>query len=201
MKWRVVEQGFNIPTYAIKGEDNDTYYTHLGAALGSQAADDDGRRCGPGDDAADEAHGFGEERDCRNGRDDDRRDSASRDGEGRTLKYPVIAVNDAQTKHFFDNRYGTGQSTLGRVIRATNLLLAGLKVVIAGYGWCGRGIAMAREGIGRGCDRHGNRSGEGNRSGDGRLPRDAMGEAAKEGDVFITVTGNKNVIAQSTSST
>src|SRR5258707_6204978 len=65
-----------------------------------------------------------------------------------TLKYPIIAVNDAQTKHFFDNRYGTGQSTLDGVIRATNLLLAGLKVVVAGYGWCGRGIGIRGQGHG-----------------------------------------------------
>jgi adenosylhomocysteinase len=111
-----------------------------------------------------------------------------------TLKYPVIAVNDAQTKHFFDNRYGTGQSTLDGVIRATNLLLAGLKVVIAGYGWCGRGIAMRAKGHGADViitEIDPVKGIEAVMDGFRVLP---MADAAKEGDVFITVTGNKNVI-------
>jgi adenosylhomocysteinase len=111
-----------------------------------------------------------------------------------TLKYPVIAVNDAQTKHFFDNRYGTGQSTLDGIIRATNLLLAGLKVVIAGYGWCGRGIAMRAKGHGADViitEIDPVKGIEAVMDGFRVLP---MADAAKEGDVFITVTGNKNVI-------
>jgi adenosylhomocysteinase len=111
-----------------------------------------------------------------------------------TLKYPVIAVNDAQTKHFFDNRYGTGQSTLDGVIRATNLLLAGLKVVIAGYGWCGRGVAMRAKGLGADVivtEIDPVKGIEAVMDGFRVMP---MSEAAKEGDVFITVTGNKNVI-------
>jgi adenosylhomocysteinase len=111
-----------------------------------------------------------------------------------TLKYPVIAVNDAQTKHFFDNRYGTGQSTLDGVIRATNLLLAGLKVVIAGYGWCGRGVAMRAKGHGADViitEIDPVKGIEAVMDGFRVLP---MADAAKEGDVFITVTGNKNVI-------
>jgi adenosylhomocysteinase len=115
----------------------------------------------------------------------------SKDG---TLKYPIIAVNDAQTKHFFDNRYGTGQSTLDGVIRATNLLLAGLKVVIAGYGWCGRGVAMRAKGHGADViitEIDPVKGIEAVMDGFRVLP---MADAAKEGDVFITVTGNKNVI-------
>jgi len=111
-----------------------------------------------------------------------------------TLKYPIIAVNDAMTKHFFDNRYGTGQSTLDGVIRATNLLLAGLKVVIAGYGWCGRGVAMRAKGHGADViitEIDPVKGIEAVMDGFRVLP---MADAAKEGDVFITVTGNKNVI-------
>jgi adenosylhomocysteinase len=111
-----------------------------------------------------------------------------------TLKYPIIAVNDAQTKHFFDNRYGTGQSTLDGVIRATNLLLAGLKVVIAGYGWCGRGVAMRAKGHGADViitEIDPTKGIEAVMDGFRVMP---MAEAAKQGDVFITVTGNKSVI-------
>jgi adenosylhomocysteinase len=111
-----------------------------------------------------------------------------------TLKYPIIAVNDAQTKHFFDNRYGTGQSTLDGVIRATNLLIAGLKVVVAGYGWCGRGIAMRAKGHGADViitEIDPTKGIEAVMDGFRVMP---MAEAAKQGDVFITVTGNKNVI-------
>jgi len=111
-----------------------------------------------------------------------------------TLKYPIIAVNDAMTKHFFDNRYGTGQSTLDGVIRATNVLIAGLKVVIAGYGWCGRGAAMRAKGHGADViitEIDPVKGIEAVMDGFRVMP---MIDAAKEGDVFITVTGNKNVI-------
>jgi adenosylhomocysteinase len=111
-----------------------------------------------------------------------------------TLKYPIIAVNDAMTKHFFDNRYGTGQSTIDGVIRATNLLLAGQKVVIAGYGWCGRGVAMRAKGLGADViitEIDPVKGIEAVMDGFRVMP---MAEAAREGDVFITVTGNKNVI-------
>src|SRR5208337_1391844 len=111
-----------------------------------------------------------------------------------TLKYPIIAVNDAMTKHFFDNRYGTGQSTLDGVIRATNVLLAGLKVVIAGYGWCGRGAAMRAKGLGSDViitEIDPVKGIEAVMDGFRVMP---MAEAAKQGDIFITVTGNKNVI-------
>jgi len=110
------------------------------------------------------------------------------------LKYPIIAVNDAQTKHLFDNRYGTGQSTLDGIIRATNRLIAGLNVVICGYGWCGKGVAMRASGLGakvivvevdplRGL--------EANMDGYQVMP---IIDAAKIGDIFITLTGDINVI-------
>src|SRR6266851_5137617 len=111
-----------------------------------------------------------------------------------TLKFPIVAVNDAQTKHFFDNRYGTGQSTIDGVIRATNLLLAGLKVVVAGYGWCGRGVAMRAKGHGADViitEIDPVKGIEAVMDGFRVMP---MAEAAKEGDIFITVSGNKNVI-------
>src|SRR5467141_1900964 len=181
-----LNRDFNIPTYAIKGEDNQTYYSHLGAALEHkpQFTMDDGadlvtmlltKRTDlvPNVIAGTEETTTGVIR----------LRAMAKDG---TLKYPIIAVNDAMTKHFFDNRYGTGQSTIDGVIRATNVLLAGLKVVIAGYGWCGRGVAMRAKGLGadvivteidpvKGIEA-------------------AMDEAVKEGDVYITVTGNKNVL-------
>ena len=106
-----------------------------------------------------------------------------------TLKFPVIAVNDAQTKHFFDNRYGTGQSTLDGIIRATNLLLAGLKLVIAGYGWCGRGVAMRAKGLGADVivtEIDPTRAIEAVMDGFRVM---TMSEAAKIGDIFVTVTG------------
>jgi adenosylhomocysteinase len=112
-----------------------------------------------------------------------------------TLKYPIIAVNDALTKHFFDNRYGTGQSTLDGVIRATNLLIAGLRVVVAGYGWCGRGVAMRAKGLGADVivtEVNPTRAIEAVMDGFRVMP---MSEAVKIGNIFVTVTGNKSVIA------
>ncbi len=189
-----LNRDFNIPTYAIKGEDNQTYYSHLGAALEHkpQFTMDDGadlvtmlltKRTDlvPNVIAGTEETTTGVIR----------LRAMAKDG---TLKYPIIAVNDAQTKHFFDNRYGTGQSTLDGVIRATNLLLAGLKVVIAGYGWCGRGIAMRAKGHGADViitEIDPTKGIEAVMDGFRVMP---MADAAKEGDVFITVTGNKNVI-------
>lgn len=110
------------------------------------------------------------------------------------LKWPAIAVNDAQTKHFFDNRYGTGQSTLDGVIRATNILLAGRTLVVVGYGWCGKGVAMRGRGLGANivvCEVDPIRAIEAVMDGFRVLP---MSEAAKIGDVFITVTGNRHVV-------
>jgi len=185
---------YGIPTYAIKGEDNQTYYAHLSAALEHkpQMTMDDGadlvtmlltKRTDlvPHVIAGTEETTTGVIR----------LRAMAKDG---TLKYPIIAVNDAQTKHFFDNRYGTGQSTLDGVIRATNILLAGQKVVIAGYGWCGRGVAMRAKGLGADVivtEIDPVKGIEAVMDGFRVMP---MGDAVKEGDIFITVTGNKNVI-------
>jgi adenosylhomocysteinase len=189
-----LNRDYNIPTYAIKGEDNETYYSHLRAAL-------DHKPQMTMDDGADLVTMLLTKRpeqvkDVIAGTEETttgviRLRAMAKDG---TLKYPVIAVNYAQTKHFFDNRYGTGQSTLDGVIRATNLLLAGLKVVIAGYGWCGRGVAMRAKGHGADViitEIDPVKGIEAVMDGFRVLP---MVDAAKEGDVFITVTGNKNVI-------
>jgi adenosylhomocysteinase len=114
----------------------------------------------------------------------------------RVLLFPVIAVNDAETKHFFDNRYGTGQSTVDGIIRATNRLLAGSVLVIAGYGWCGRGLAMRAEGEGARVvvtEINPLKAIEAVMDGYEVMP---MKEAAKVGDIFCTVTGNKDVIAK-----
>jgi adenosylhomocysteinase len=189
-----LNRDYNIPTYAIKGEDNETYYAHLRAALEHkpQLTMDDGadlvtmlltKRADlvPNVIAGTEETTTGVIR----------LRAMAKDG---TLKYPIIAVNDAMTKHFFDNRYGTGQSTLDGVIRATNILLAGLKVVIAGYGWCGRGVAMRAKGLGASVivtEIDPVKGIEAVMDGFRVLP---MAEAVREGDVFITVTGNKNVI-------
>ena len=189
-----LNRDYNIPTYAIKGEDNETYYAHLRAALEHkpQMTMDDGadlvtmlltKRTDlvPNVIAGTEETTTGVIR----------LRAMAKDG---TLKFPIVAVNDAQTKHFFDNRYGTGQSTLDGVIRATNILIAGQKVVIAGYGWCGRGIAMRAKGLGADVivtEIDPVKGIEAVMDGFRVLP---MAEAAKEGDIFITVTGNKNVI-------
>ena len=189
-----LNRDFNIPTYAIKGEDNQTYYAHLSAALEHkpQMTMDDGadlvtmlltKRTDlvPNVIAGTEETTTGVIR----------LRAMAKDG---TLKFPIVAVNDAQTKHFFDNRYGTGQSTLDGVIRATNILLAGQKIVIAGYGWCGRGVAMRAKGLGADVivtEIDPVKGIEAVMDGYRVMP---MGEAVKEGDIFITVTGNKNVI-------
>ncbi|HEV3374348.1 MAG TPA: adenosylhomocysteinase [Candidatus Acidoferrum sp.] len=189
-----LNRDYNIPTYAIKGEDNETYYAHLSAALEHkpQMTMDDGadlvtmlltKRTDlvPNVIAGTEETTTGVIR----------LRAMAKDG---TLKFPIVAVNDAQTKHFFDNRYGTGQSTIDGVIRATNILIAGQKVVIAGYGWCGRGVAMRAKGLGADVivtEIDPVKGIEAVMDGFRVLP---MAEAAKEGDIFITVTGNKNVL-------
>jgi len=189
-----LNRDYNIPTYAIKGEDNETYYSHLRAALEHkpQFTMDDGadlvtmlltKRTDlvPNVIAGTEETTTGVIR----------LRAMAKDG---TLKYPIIAVNDAMTKHFFDNRYGTGQSTIDGVIRATNVLIAGLKVVIAGYGWCGRGVAMRAKGLGADViitEIDPVKGIEAVMDGFRVMP---MAEAVKEGDIFITVTGNKSVI-------
>jgi adenosylhomocysteinase len=183
-----------IPVYAIKGEDNETYYQHIHAALDHKPhiTMDDGadlvgtihkdRR-----EVLDEIVGGTEETTTGVIR---LRAMAS-DG---ALKFPVIAVNDSSTKHLFDNRYGTGQSTLDGIIRATNILLAGRVVVVAGYGWCSRGIAMRAAGLGANVivtEINPLRALEAVMDGYRVLP---MLEAAKLGEIFVTATGDINVI-------
>jgi adenosylhomocysteinase len=186
---------YGIPTYAIKGEDNATYYAHISAALEHkpQITMDDGadlvtQLLTKRTDLISNVIGGTEETTTGV----IRLRAMAKDG---TLKFPVIAVNDAQTKHFFDNRYGTGQSTIDGIIRATNLLLAGLKIVIAGYGWCGRGVAMRAKGLGADViitEIDSVRAIEAVMDGFRVMP---MHEAAKVGDIFVTVTGNKSVLA------
>ncbi|MGH9690271.1 MAG: adenosylhomocysteinase [Candidatus Acidiferrales bacterium] len=186
---------YNIPTYAIKGEDNATYYAHINAALDHrpQITMDDGadlvtQLLTKRTDLVKNVIGGTEETTTGV----IRLRAMAKDG---TLKFPIVAVNDALTKHFFDNRYGTGQSTLDGVIRATNLLLAGLRVVVAGYGWCGRGVAMRAKGHGADVivtEVNPTKAIEAVMDGFRVMP---MSEAAKIGDIFITVTGNKSVIA------
>jgi adenosylhomocysteinase len=183
-----------IPTYAIKGESNDVYYSHIMSALDHkpQVTMDDGADlvtvlhtkrtellehviCGTEETTTGVI----------------RLHAMANEG---VLKYPIIAINDALTKHLFDNRYGTGQSTLDGVIRATNVLLAGLNVVVAGYGWCGRGTASRARGMGANVivtEIDPTKAIEAVMDGFRVM---TMEEAAAIGDVFITVTGNKSVI-------
>ncbi len=183
-----------IPTFAIKGEDNTTYYKHINAALdfSPNITMDDGA------DLVSTLH--------------KNRRQAMKDVIGGTeetttgvirlramaadkaLNFPVIAVNDAMTKHFFDNRYGTGQSTLDGIIRATNILLAGRNFVVAGYGWCGRGLASRARGMGANVivtEVNPLPALEAVMDGYRVMPMD---EAARIGDIFVTVTGDINVI-------
>jgi adenosylhomocysteinase len=186
---------YGIATYAIKGEDNPTYYAHISAALDHkpQITMDDGadlvtQLLTKRTDLISNVIGGTEETTTGV----IRLRAMAKDG---TLKFPVIAVNGAQTKHFFDNRYGTGQSTLDGIIRATNLLLAGLKLVIAGYGWCGRGVAMRAKGLGADVivtEIDPTRAIEAVMDGFRVM---TMSEAAKIGDIFVTVTGNKSVLS------
>jgi adenosylhomocysteinase len=187
---------FNIQTYAIKGEDNDSYYSHILAAI-------DHKPHLTMDDGCDLVHLLHTKR-------QDVLDGVIAGTEETTtgvirlramakegvLRYPVIAVNDALTKHMFDNRYGTGQSTLDGVIRCTNVLLAGAKFVVAGYGWCGRGLALRARGMGSEVivtEVDPTKALEAVMDGFRVM---SMMEAAKIGDVFVTVTGNKSVIRQ-----
>jgi adenosylhomocysteinase len=185
---------FEIPVFAIKGEDNVTYYKHLNAAL-------DHRPQLTMDDGADLVSTLHKERrellkDMVGGTEETttgviRLRAMAADG---ALSFPVIAVNDAMTKHFFDNRYGTGQSTLDGIIRATNILLAGKTFVVAGYGWCGRGLAMRAKGMGANVivtEVDPLPALEAVMDGYRVMP---MKEAAKVGDIFVTLTGDLNVI-------
>jgi adenosylhomocysteinase len=189
-------QEYGIPTYAIKGENDTTYYEHLEAALAvePQMTMDDGA------DLLTLLHTkhphmidniIGGTEETTTGV--IRLTAMAADGQ---LKYPVIAVNDAETKHFFDNRYGTGQSTLDGITRATNILWAGRRVVISGYGWCGRGVASRAKGMGANvivCETNPVRALEAVMDGFQVMP---MIEASKEGEVFITVTGGLHAIGK-----
>jgi len=183
-----------IEVYAIKGEDNDSYYRHIQMTLqdAPHLTMDDGadlvsvlhsrkRDLLPGIIGGTEETTTGVIR----------LTSMAREG---VLAYPIVAVNDAMTKHFFDNRYGTGQSTLDGIIRATNLLIAGLKVVIAGYGWCGRGVALRARGLGAHViitEIDPVKALEALLDGYQVLP---MEDAARIGDIFVTLSGNKHVL-------
>ena len=188
----LVDEG--MPVFAIKGEDADTYHRHIMAALdhGPHLLIDDGA------DVVTAVHTSRKEvlADIIGGTEETTtgiiRDQAmEKDG---TLAFPIIAVNDADTKHFFDNRYGTGQSTIDGILRATNLLLAGKVAVVAGFGWCGKGLAMRLRGMG--CqvivtEIDPVKALEAAMEGFRVMP---MAEAAPLGDLFVTVTGNVNVI-------
>jgi adenosylhomocysteinase len=185
---------YEVPTYAIKGEDNVTYYKHIGAALDHKphmTMDDgadlvstihkDRRELLPGIVGGTEETTTGVIR----------LRAMAADG---MLQFPVIAVNDAMTKHFFDNRYGTGQSTLDGIIRATNVLLAGKNFIVAGYGWCGRGLASRARGMGAlviVTEVDPLKALEAVMDGFQVMP---MMDAARIGDIFCTVTGDINVI-------
>jgi adenosylhomocysteinase len=183
-----------IPVFAIKGEDNDVYYKNLNMALDHKPmiTMDDGadlvstmhrsrRDLIPGMIGSMEETTTGVIR----------MKAMAADG---ALEFPVVAVNDAMTKHLFDNRYGTGQSTIDGIIRATNILLAGKTFVVAGYGWCGRGLAMRARGMGANVivtEVDALKALEAVMDGFRVMP---MMEAAKIGDFFITLTGDKNVV-------
>jgi adenosylhomocysteinase len=210
-------QDFGISTFAIRGEDNDTYYKHIVAALGHEpnVTMDDGadlvsamvfvalerlddvhkqvrawaQRHSPAERQRLISQVVGSMEETTTGV--NRLRAMERDG---VLKFPVIAVNDAQTKHFFDNRYGTGQSTIDGIIRATNTLLAGRKVVVCGYGWCGKGVALRARGLGASVivtEVDPIRALEAAMDGFYVMP---LAEAAPHGDVFITVTGNSGIV-------
>ncbi|MFH7030288.1 MAG: adenosylhomocysteinase [Heteroscytonema crispum UTEX LB 1556] len=185
---------YEIPVFAIKGEDNETYNRHVQIAL-------DHRPNIIIDDGSDVVATLIQQRQHQIadliGTTEEtttgivRLRAMLKDG---VLKFPAMNVNDADTKHFFDNRYGTGQSTLDGIIRATNILLAGKSVVVAGYGWCGKGTALRARGLGANVivtEIDPIRAIEAVMDGFRVLP---MVDAAKEGDLFITVTGNKHVI-------
>lgn len=185
---------YEIPVYAIKGEDNNTYYDHIRAALDHKPhiTMDDGA------DLVSTIHKTRREllEDIVGGTEETttgviRLRAMANDG---ALAFPVIAVNDSNTKHMFDNRYGTGQSTIDGIVRATNILLAGRTVVVAGYGWCSRGIASRAHGMGANVivtEVDPLRALEAVMDGFRVMP---MEEAAEIGDIFITATGDINVL-------
>src|SRR6516164_6047583 len=210
-------QDFGVGVFAIREEDNATYYKHIVAALEHQpnVTMDDGadlvsamifvalerlddvhpqvrawaQKLGPAERQKRIAQVVGSMEETTTGV--NRLRAMERDG---VLKFPVISVNDAQTKHFFDNRHGTGQSTIDGIIRATNTLLAGRKLVVCGYGWCGKGVALRARGLGSQVivtEVDPIRALEAAMDGFAVQP---IAEAARIGDVFITVTGNAGVL-------
>lgn len=184
----------DIPVFAIKGEDNKTYYSHINAVIDAkpQYTMDDGA------DLVSTLHSDRSELvgNVKGGTEETttgiiRLKSMAAD---KALKYPIIAVNDARTKHFFDNRYGTGQSTIDGIIRATNRLIAGSTFVVCGYGWCGRGVAMRARGMGAHVvvtEVDAIAALEAVMDG---FTVTTIDEAAKIGDFFCTLTGNIGVI-------
>jgi len=185
---------YGIPTYAIKGEDHKTYYSHILSCIEARphVTMDDG--C----DLVTVLHTkkrnylkdvFAGTEETSTGVTRLRAMAA-----GKVLRYPVIAINDADTKHLFDNRYGTGQSTIDGILRSTNMLIAGSTVVIAGYGWCGRGVASRATGMGATVlvtEIDPLRALEAAMDG---FQVVSMGEAVERGDLFVTLTGNKSVL-------
>jgi adenosylhomocysteinase len=210
-------EDFGIPVFAIREENNDTYYKHIVAALEHEphVTMDDGadlvsamvfvalerlddvhaqvrawaQKIQPAERLRRIGQVIGSMEETTTGI--NRLRAMEKDG---VLKFPVIAVNDAQTKHFFDNRYGTGQSTIDGIIRATNTLLAGRRIVVCGYGWCGKGVALRARGLGSNIivtEVDPIRALEAVMDGFSVMP---IAEAARVGDVFITVTGNAGII-------
>ena len=185
---------YGIPTFAIKGENTKTYYSHINAVLDSKPniTMDDGA------DLVSEIHGKRQNllEEILAGTEETTTGVVRLKSlqQQRLLKFPIIAVNDAMTKHFFDNRYGTGQSTMDGVIRATNRLIAGSVFVVCGFGWCGRGLALRASGMGAKVvvtEVDPLRALEANMDGYSVMP---IAQAAKIGDIFVTATGNLNVI-------
>lgn len=187
---------YNIPTYAIKGEDNKTYFKHLNAVLDVNpniTMDDGGDLIYALHTSRKEklSNVIGSSEETTTGV--IRLKAMEREG---ALKLPVIAVNDSDTKHLFDNRYGTGQSTIDGILRATNILLAGKTFVVGGYGWCSRGIALRAKGFGSKVivtEVDPIRALEAAMDGYRVMP---MKDAAKIGDIFVSATGDKHVISK-----
>jgi adenosylhomocysteinase len=187
---------YSIPTFAIKGENNDVYYSHINSVLDfkPQITMDDGADVvtllhTKRQDLLPQVIGGTEETTTGV----IRLRAMAKDG---VLRYPIVAVNDAMTKHLFDNRYGTGQSTIDGITRATNILFAGINVVVSGYGWCGRGVAMRARGMGANVivtEVDPIKALEALMDGYRVM---SMLEAASIGDVFITVTGNKTILGR-----
>ncbi len=187
---------YKIPVFAIKGENNATYYRHINQAL-------DNNPHITMDDGADLVSTIHSKRTKLLGNIIGGTEETTTGvirlksmAQEKVLEYPIIAVNDANTKHLFDNRYGTGQSTVDGILRSTNILLSGLNFVVAGYGWCGRGVSMRAQGAGAKvivCEVEPLRALEAFMDGYQVM---SMKEAASIGDVFVTVTGDKSIISK-----